>query len=891
MKKTLCILILLCLFALSACNPPAITPTPSSPTETEAEALVDRYQTNAALSWRDYTQMWHRNGVTASAKCVDIRTGYYGMEINPQLGIITAVGALKDSGSIADQLQERNSDFVSDLSTVTMGYSVFTNEAHPYIGITGIPGSASNSRILESGTFMQRMDMLYLKFRGLTDIKGRLEIAALPDAFTIELALHTKEKDKTLYTPSFNMNFGDTFAFASQEGNIVKLHNELHKGFVFILPEGVSCTMEDGKLTFTGPAITLAKGKFTGMTVTVVPTLDVRTAAQEYLGRSAATAKAVQITPKEGKEQETYFDAHGYMVVDMNRMYTSRTNGFTTEQKRNQYDRLSLTLTNNSSNDITLPVQLLKDQTFAVEGMTAILRDIDTGEPIGIPVQTTKNWHGQSQVVQTTDASRSWEGTWYHGYTMIKIPANSSVTYEVTIAYANWGGVYAASHAQLCLAGWGGGYQQWETSAVGSFGENFCYDMEMAHSTGAFINDVLPLLTYGQSGNKYTWSNGCSGGNFLVLYNTSGRRIQLKGLKSRFAAQGPCLTEVVYTGITEDESIAVEYRVNMGRSNDAAKALHSFKYTFLKDVSFSRLAFYAIGSDNYNVSHSTVTIGTKDGPQAFSIGDQDYGGTFTIDYSQPSGYMNAESMQRIELEGDGLFAFFEKSLDYEPQYGVPSNRMLNVLSYNATLNGNTYTNPAFSIRLDNSSFGSNGLNCTSLELSPQAEVGDTIKAGSVVEGTVEFIPLPVHKGEGENGYYGDNQAMLALSDADFSSYKLAMLFVQGDRLSATATVGTIVRDYPLQVACDTGQTAAELTVTGGMGYVPISFTGLSSYSGNRLYKKNHSNQWELVDQSVHGNDYWQCILDPASGTYAITFNLLHSGDPLQTYTYKLVKES
>ncbi len=43
-------------------------------------------------------------------------------------------------------------------------------------------------------------------------------------------------------------------------------------------------------------------------------------------------------------------------------------------------------------------------------------------------------------------------------------------------------GLHSANHSQLCLAGWGGNFQQWETSAMGSFeGNHFCYDQETAH--------------------------------------------------------------------------------------------------------------------------------------------------------------------------------------------------------------------------------------------------------------------------------------------------------------------------------------------------------------------------------------------------------------------------
>ena len=188
---------------------------------------------------------------------------------------------------------------------------------------------------------------------------------------------------------------------------------------------------------------------------------------------------------------------------------------------------------------------------FGVEGMVGLLRDVNTLEPIGVQVQTSKNWHQYGSDVPENDVKRYLEGIWYHGYTLIEVPANSQVSYELTIAYSRWGETYSASHAQLCLAGWGGDLQKWETSALGSSGENMCYDAEMAHGTGAFINDALPFATLGGidgSGVKYNWSNGASGGNFLIYYNSLGSRVGLKQVRTWFKKQGPCLTEVICTG-------------------------------------------------------------------------------------------------------------------------------------------------------------------------------------------------------------------------------------------------------------------------------------------------------------------------------------------------------
>lgn len=39
-----------------------------------------------------------------------------------------------------------------------------------------------------------------------------------------------------------------------------------------------------------------------------------------------------------------------------------------------------------------------------------------------------------------------------------------------------------------------------------------------------------------------------------------------------------------------------------------------------------------------------------------------------------------------------------------------------------------------------------------------------------------------------------------------------------------------------------------------------------------------------------GNDYWQTYYNAQDGSYELTFNVQHSGDPQAEYSYRLVKE-
>ena len=47
---------------------------------------------------------------------------------------------------------------------------------------------------------------------------------------------------------------------------------------------------------------------------------------------------------------------------------------------------------------------------------------------------------------------------------------------------------------------------------------------------------------------------------------------------------------------------------------------------------------------------------------------------------------------------------------------------------------------------------------------------------------------------------------------------------------------------------------------------------------------NEDGSETMIDQSVSGNDYWQCNYDAYTGTYSMSFNVPHNGD---THQYRL----
>ena len=147
-----------------------------------------------------------------------------------------------------------------------------------------------------------------------------------------------------------------------------------------------------------------------------------------------------------------------------------------------------------------------------------------------------------------------------------------------------------------------------------------------------------------------------------------------------------------------------------------------------------------------------------------------------------------------------------------------------------------------------------------------------IPAGSTIQATVEYLIPPADK----STYYGPSDYLNALPAAMFQSTDMILELATGNHLVAEATTGTLLRTYPLTFQAVSGATPLEFSLTGGRGYTPLVIKGLPRVDGWTLERKNGEN-WEDLDQEVHGKDYWQAYESVESGDFELTFNLKNSG--------------
>lgn len=838
----------------------------------------------------DFTYMWLPKGNLGIYQDTYMMSGNYGLSVNSASGKITRFGAFSSGMDYGAAMLEDN-NMITNLPAVDMKYSMrYQGESYAFDQVQSLEETGASTRMLESGRYLQRLDVMCLKTKEKPDWYGRMEVMVLPEYFTV--AFEVFPQAQTCRDTELQFTFELDASYVSFEeslgGRAITVTDAAGKGFTAVAPQDVSVERNGSALVFTAKALTLSRARFNGFNIAVIPSAAAVPAdAERYVAREQVQVSAERLSPKAGEVQKVSYDERGLYSFDLKYMFTVQEGGYT-EDDLDTYDRVKFTIDNPTQHTIKVPLQFIKDSPLSVTGVSPMIRDASTLEPIGVQVQVTRCWHfyngdpnDSSHTYAPKDSPRRyWEGRWYHGYTVIEVPAGESVTYEYTCAFARWGGVESVTHSQLCLAGWGGN-QQWESASLGSYGESFCYDISRSW-TWCVMGDICPFGLYSRvNGEKYNWTTNTGGVDFLLAYDTFGKAITYRNFKTFFKKQGPNITEVLYSGMLGDGLVRIEVSAQMGRTNDVSRATQTFRYTFLEDVPYSRMAFYQFGADSYNYDYwSTMAVGNDDGLVPFTIAGNTYQGLMDVPKSDWNGYLGGQGMDMncVEVPGSGAWFAFLGAAAGESK----GNKMISVREYKAEINGEIYTQPCFSVRttkvLDWKGAG--------FELNPPKEAGNKIKAGSMVSFVVEYINLPAHKQD----YYGTSSVLGEISAQDYEGWQLAYTYAVQSNVSVQASVGEAVGNLPPVIRANGALdgVTAQFTITKGIGYVPVTVKNVKGFSGWRLQKKEGSD-WKTVDQSVHGNDYWQAWYDAESGTYELTFNVHQNGKD-DMGEYRLIKE-
>jgi len=814
---------------------------------------------NHWTSWGTYDDVEH------------IQTGTYGVALDVSSANLDHFGLITDPEPVEDALLSENS-VVTELPQGTVEYAVsIDGKTHAATGFLGTDSSSTNpSQMIDMGRFMQRVEIPQVTYNS-SAVSGGIQFAAMPRHFVLTQRFTANETIDEL-SASFKLN-GDAFSqydvTVPLEGDrAISIRNDAGDGWSLIIPEqdGVTSAIardKDGAVTINSTFNAVSAADEVSHSLIAVPSTaggEDQVSVWLYPGETVEV-QYVQLNrdgTDAGELSAATWDAErGVYLIPLGNLSdvgAPSNPDWTDPDQHNWYNRHRLVIENENSEDVSIPLAFDggNNAAFYIVGGSPILRDMN-GEPIGAPIQISKNWHESP--------------FWYHLYTALNV-ANGTHELEHTFAHSKWGEAYAAAHAQLSLIGWGYN-QQWDESSLGAFGETITYDPDLTLSRG-HVSDVRPFLV--DAAGEWTWTGNVGGASFLVYASADGYQSvadhQLSRLRTHYAYTGPNLTNVMYAGKTRDEKIEAKISTQLGRTDDLVRVYYHLDYTFLQDVSYDRLAFFQIAADRY----------ADNGFTRYAYGNES-GVTVDAEVTEhgTTGYAS-EDDRGIALSGNAPWVMlYENSRDGDSLPEHLANIGFVIRDYEAKLGDETLTTPY--INLQRTYNG--GYSQIAFELGlPYSADATTVPAGSRLTATIEYLVPPADK----SAYYGDSDYLTAMAASDFEGTAMMLRLAEGNQLSLTANVGTIQRLHPPELLAASGDTAVEFTLDGGLGYVPISVHGLTQPDGWTLEQKT-GDTWEQVDQAVEGNDYWQAYNDVDSDSYSLIYNVPNR----DSTTYRLTR--
>ena len=369
------------------------------PTVHATDNLVTLKPSEVMSGIRDYGFLWWADGWRGRSdnggKVLCVRTGYYGLAFDVERLRLLHLGAIADA-SPADRVVAEDNATVMSLPPAELDITVEVGGVR--YRLTGCDLGIKDdldfpARLIESGRWVQRFDIQRLIFENdkneRLDVDGRLEVVTWPDfvSFTVELR------------PRGDLGTRE-IRFSCR-----------------LVGEGFTSTTTSSLSRFR-------------------PGQTSKETLVKYFGTPAGTAKV----------EASRVDGAAVTVQLAGAAGSSRialpNESWDPASDLDHLERVKLKVQNPDDHESVVRLLFAKDESFAgFTGMTPMIRDGD-GFPTGLAVQVSKNWH------QTDGRTFLYQGPWFHGFTMMRLPPRSQIELEFALTYARWGRAPAASHAQ-----------------------------------------------------------------------------------------------------------------------------------------------------------------------------------------------------------------------------------------------------------------------------------------------------------------------------------------------------------------------------------------------------------------------------------------------------------
>lgn len=490
---------------------------------------------------------------------------------------------------------------------------------------------------------------------------------------------------------------------------------------------------------------------------------------------------------------------------------------------------------NASSNFEYIPIVFNQTERFKwITGTVMALTDLE-GRSTGIPIQVSKNWHKSYPTKHS--------GTWLRGSTMVPVNANSRRKLVLKVIAGYWDQAASASHSQLSLIGWNKYSWKWDQSALGAWGESMTFDPGQKVAA-AFIADVRPTFTTPTNGSAdHGWTENVGGGDFLKYFDRDNKYRWAKKLKTAYNWTGPNMTEVLYSGVTDNDSIRFTYKTQLVRANDYHRRFNHFKYEILKNIEPQRLVFYQLAADYYMLPEFEY---------------YHHGNEFKVNRLKPRRGGN-EYHDQITFNNHWI------AIDDLNSGSNDAKSTRGIIWRSSQINGMDF-------KLYAHIYGRTWGRSTSLFDFSGPSFMRYYRAGDVIEGEIEYI-MPANSRESYWGYDRDFAHRLSESS---HAWNLVQQEFSHNNFNVTVAGAKVLKNYPVDVEAIGPDLDVQISVPGtkGIGHIPVIVRNVGAHKTvyAYVYKDGHWLPASENEANFLNHSYYQATINK-NGKKDYVFNV------------------
>lgn len=399
----------------------------------------------------------------------------------------------------------------------------------------------------------------------------------------------------------------------------------------------------------------------------------------------------------------------------------------------------------------------------------------------GCPVITYSNGEAcpldiQSSCIRSIKAGREFNEITYN----FILPLDKKQTADLKLTIYNWNyhDIFPVSIYQL--------YQKNSVFEFNYGSSSFILDMAHAKAL-ADINKIYPLFTYYYQEKLKRGAYHYGSAQFLNAFDKDGQRTSLNKIRHLTQYSGPLLAKHHISGITDDSAMEFHGIILIPASDDCLRLIIYLRCDFIKNVSYSRLSFFSLGSQFDNrMETNDVIIGNSE-----------------------------EQVEYPHSLTGGLKYRYSDSLFNEAEWCLLKGevcRAMIVRSIDARLAGENSL-PGFSL------FGTEApVPSLSCEINSGKSKKDFLK-GDYLQCELELMFFPK---DSEN-YYGPNDKFYA--SLKRGPEKTVMREAVRNNLEIEISDGELIQSYPPEIRAINN--TARFTIRGGIGHIPVCISGVT----------------------------------------------------------------